>query len=447
MKKFGLKVRLIFFFTLIAFLVFSAAAIVSWQETNETVDEFFDTYQMALARQLAAADWQNITIETQQKTDKIIDRIKGADDEDEAIGFAVFDRFGNRVFHDNENGKSFVFNPTVGTFTDQRLDDEQWRLVWVSSTDGAYVIAVGQEVDFRRDIAWDMAEEFLLPWALGIGILLVSMVLIITIEFLPLGRLAKNIQNRQAQDLSPLNDVGLPKEIKPLTGAMNQLLNKIQEMVARERGFIADSAHELRSPLTALKVQLEVLELSQNDTQAKAAALKNLERGINRCARLVEQLLALSKAQSWVCSDNDECILWQNIVLSLMEEYEPVASQKGIKIHFSNDDTAPFEKGDMVLASLVVRNLLDNALKYSPKGAQILIILKEKTLSVINSDCAVPQKHLPYLGQRFYRPAGQKQMGSGLGLSIVSRIAALYGCTVRYENTPGGFKVTLYRLK
>lgn len=344
MKKLSLKGRLILFFAVICAAVFSAAAFVSWQETKEKIDEFFDTYQMALARQLASADWQRATHEIQKITDKIIDRIEGADDEDEAVGFAVFDLDGKMVFHDNENGQDFLFTPDLGNFVTQSVDGEPWRIVWTRSADAKYIIAVGQELDYRRDVVWDMTEEFMMPWGIGIVLLSVSMVLIIVFEFMPLNRLARDLYRRPEDDLSPLPSANLPAEIRPLADAMNRLLEKIEKMLARERGFIADSAHELRSPLTALKVQLEVIRLSKNDEKTKGEALKKLESGINRCTRLVEQLLALSKAESSARSNAGECILWHNIVSSLADEYEPAAAQKDIKIRFTNDNTAPLPK-------------------------------------------------------------------------------------------------------
>ena len=257
MKKLSLRLRLIIFFALVSGIVFSAAAFVSWQETSEKIDEFFDTYQMALARQLASADWSTATPDVQKITNKLIKRINHADDEDEAIGFAVFDKQGKMVFHDNENGKDFFFAPYIGNFIKQPVDGEEWRIVWLASADGKYVIAVGQELDYRNDIVWEMTEEFILPWGVGICILLLLMILIITLEFRPLNRLASNLVRRSADDLSPLTEEKLPSEIRPLITSMNVLFEKINNMLERERGFIADSAHELRTPLTALKFSLK----------------------------------------------------------------------------------------------------------------------------------------------------------------------------------------------
>lgn len=439
----SLKMRLILFFTLICCVVFAAAAFVSWHETREKIDEFFDTYQMALARQLSSANWRFVGADEQAKTDRLIDGIDDADDEDEAIGFAVFDTDGTMVFHDDENGRDFSYNPMPGRFVTQNVDGEKWRIVWLASADGQYVIAVGQELEYRQDIVWDMMEEFLMPWGIGLVLLLAAMILIVMAEFSSINRLAHHLSRRRDDDLSALEDRALPSEIKPLTHAMNGVLKKIERLLERERGFIADSAHELRSPLTALKVQLEVMQLSENDEKTRNEALKKLHAGIDRAARLAEQLLALSKAESSFRSEADERIYWDDIVTTLLEEYAAPAREKNMQLTFSSDKTGPFETGNALLASLIVRNLLDNAVKYSPDGALVSLVLKDKSLTVVNSQTVVPEKYLARLGQRFYRPAGQKQTGSGLGLSIVARICALNHCMLKCRNTPDGFEVSV----
>ena len=182
MKRLSLRLRLIIFFIAIACTVWAGAGILAWQETREKVDEFFDTYQMALARQLAGTDWSGITPEVQHKTDKLIENIRNADDEDEAIGFAVFDRSGRKIFHDDENGKDFQYQNISGQFIKQEVDDENWRLVWLKSADGKFRIAVGQELEYREDMAWDMLEEFTAPWAAGLVILLAAMIWLISRE-------------------------------------------------------------------------------------------------------------------------------------------------------------------------------------------------------------------------------------------------------------------------
>lgn len=342
-----------------------------------------------------------------------------------------------------KTGKDFFFAPYVGNFIKQPVDGEEWRIVWLASADGKYVIAVGQELDYRNDIVWEMTEEFILPWGVGICILLLLMILIITLEFRPLNRLASNLVRRSADDLSPLTEEKLPSEIRPLITSMNVLFEKINNMLERERGFIADSAHELRTPLTALKVQLEVLQLAQDDEYVRKEALLKLAAGIDRSARLVEQLLALSKAESSQQSAIKEKIFWPQVISPLMDEYQEAAEAKHINLYYSDNGSGPFAEGNPLLAALIVRNLFDNAVKYSPDGAEVRIETGNGTLSVINTPAQVAEKHLSLLGRRFYRPAGQKQTGSGLGLSIVSRISELYGCTLHLRNVDNGFEAKI----
>lgn len=445
MKKLSLKSRLIVFFVLIACAIWATAGAFSWIETKEKTDEFFDTYQMALARRLAAADWNGISAEHQKKTDKLIKKIRNADDDDEAIGFAVFDTNGKMIFHDDEHGKDFSFQNIENAFVNQLIDDDDWRIVWIKSSDGKFFIAVGQELEYREDMAWDMLEEFSAPWGGGLLILLVCIIVIISKELSPLHKLTSDIKNRHSGDLSPLATDNIPTEIKPLIKAMNQLLQQIENMLERERRFIADSAHELRTPLTALKIQLEVAQMSADDEKTQKEALQKLQLGIERASRLVEQLLSLSKVESSLSAPqiNQEQIDWLQVVISMINEYRQEAENKNISVSYNVHGSGPFNPANPLLCSLVVRNLLDNALKYSPVDAQIQIDIKDGCLSVINSGIILDDTHLSKLGQRFYRPAGQNEKGSGLGLSIVCSIAEFYHCSVHFSNTDNGFEVRI----
>lgn len=444
MKKLSLKIRLILSFILIATTVFCVAGIFAWKETTEKADEFFDTYQMILARQLAGANWNGITPEQQQMTNKLLDDIHSADDEDEAIGFAVFRTDGQMIFNDGENGRDFTYQPVPKSFVNQTVDDEEWRIIWIPAVDSNYMIAVGQEKEYRADIAWEMMEEFTLPWLIGIGMMLLLMIIIIGYEFHPINRLARGLKKRKEDDLSALSEERIPTEILPLIQAMNELLAKVRDTLERERSFIADSAHELRTPLTALKVQLEVLQLMQDDEKARAEGLKKLAQGIDRATRLVEQLLALSRAESGVLADKDTCIPWGQIVQEIRADYQARAKEREINLCIESDNTGPFACGNPVLAATVVRNLTDNAVRYGQAGAEIMITLKNGVLHVLNKQTHVSEDVLTRLGQRFYRPAGQKQKGSGLGLSIVARIVHLYSGKLTFQNTDEGFLVSVY---
>ena len=442
MKKMSLRLRLIISFLIVSTCVWTAAAVISWQESRDQMDEFFDTYQLLLARQLSTADWTNLTADMQKKSNRLIENVDDdGEEEDEALGFAVFNRRGEMIFNDDENGRDFIYTPEASGFINQKIGrkKDMWRIFWLTSADKNFTIAVGQELEFRDDAALELVEETLLPWLVGLSVLLLAVIWMVSRELRPLRRIADELSERDSDNLHPLSLSGQASEILPLIKAINTQFSRIEQMLQRERGFISDSAHELRSPLTALKVQLEVAQLADDDAAARHQALQKLNQGIDRSTRLVEQLLALSRLDSAAAAANDEPLDWP----ALVNEQLPAAEEKKINIKTSTDGSAPTTCGQPLLWALLLRNLLDNAVRYSPEEAQISIELKDETLSVTNSNTVVAAEYLPRLKERFFRPAGQKSTGSGLGLSIVERIAELHRCRVALTNDDGNFRVTV----
>ena len=445
----SLSFRLMLFFVLVSGGVLGAAGYISYKETLENIDEFFDTYQMALGRLLAAADWSSVSQHTQKVTDRLIEGIENADDDDDAVGFAVFTPQGDMIFHDNENGKYIHFSDNIGSFSNEHIrgEDDPWRLVRLKSADGKYLIAVGQEIEYREDLAMDIVEEFMLPWVTGFAFLLLAIVGLTYIEFRPLKKLARQIKRRQADDLTPISTEKAPVEVLPLLKAMNHIFGKIEALLGRERSFISDSAHELRTPLTALKIQLEIAQMAKDDEQLHTQTLDKLAKGLERAEHLVEQLLALSRLEANNGHyDNQEILNWPDIIQQLIDEYTPNAAKKDIRfIKRISSGQAPFSTGNHILAAMLLRNLIDNAVKYSPTGATVTILTGDGELAVINSGAKVDEPVLQRLSERFFRPAGQKETGSGLGLAIVERIAGIYNCRLSFANTAEGFKATIHK--
>lgn len=448
MKKLSLKLRLIISFFLVASGIWSGSAILSWYESREYMDEFYDTYQLLLARQLSTADWSNIKPGTQNQVNYIIEELEDdGDDEDESLGFAVFNKDGQMIFNDDEDGKSFNYAARGSGFKNQPAGSKgkMWRIIWVKSVDGDYTIAVGQELKYRNKAAVELVEEAVVPWLIGLGIMLIAIIILVSRELKPLKKITKNLSKRKPNDFTPLTKEDVPQEILPLIEAMNSLFIRIEQMIKRERSFIADSAHELRSPLTALKVQLEVAELAYEDKEAHAKALHNVGQGIERASRLVEQLLALSRLESngFQNSEEKELLDWKKIIETAVEEQKETAKTKNISIETSLAEKGPIEQGKSMLWALLMRNLLDNAIRYSDKGSMIKIELTPKELKVSNNGVSLDKKHLNRLGERFFRPAGQQVSGSGLGLSIIEKIAELHHCRAKYDCADDTFIVTI----
>jgi len=455
--RLSLRLRLTLMFLAVALAVWLAAGLLTWRESREELDEFFDSYQLLLAHQLASADWRSFNPDNNARAINPLKRLEdeaeaaGRDDDDfigqaddEALSFAVFNRDGRLIFSDGDQGATFPFEGQTEGLVDRRLDSRRkWRLAWIKSPDGAVVAAVGQRLDYRGEAALDLAVEVLSPWLAGLFFLTAATVWLVSRELRPLKNITGELRQRAPDDLKPLAVKDLPSEVAPLGLALNEVFQRIQSLLSRERAFVADASHELRTPLATLKVQVEVAQLSHDDPQALSEALVNLNVGIDRTARLVEQLLALSRLDSGVHAAEPVPLDWPKLVAEAVIQTES-PKQMAINCLFQREPLLTV--GRPLLIGLMLRNLLDNARRYSPEGAGIDLVLDGPIISVTNSGVTVNDEHLKRLGERFFRPAGQAVSGSGLGLSIVGRVAELHGLELTFQNIPpNSFSVVLIK--
>jgi len=446
----SLKLRLILLFALLAGVTWTLASGVAWQQTRHKINEVFDTQQMLFAKHLATAGLgdrlQSGEAFRLPSTKTLADKHHRGNTDDDALTFAIFDPQGRMLLNDGENGREIIFNGEAHGFIDGRLkdDDDRWRLLWLTSTDGRYRIAVGQEYEYRDDMAWDMVSGQLLPWLASLPLLMLAMIIMLTLELRPLKRVTRDLQQRAADEAQPISTEKVPAEVLPLLQSLNALFARTQEMLVRERRFTSDAAHELRSPLAALRVQTEVVQLAGDDQPMRDNAVKNLTTSIDRATRLVDQLLTLSRLESFSSLDELSPIDWPALVTQALIEQDSAAHRKNIELVLEQDGMPPPRQGQPLLLSLLLRNLLDNAIRYSPPGSQVRLSLTQTGLEIHDGGPGMSDEHLQRLGERFYRPPGQDQTGSGLGISIVLRIAQLHGIRAVYAHAPeGGLRVLL----
>ena len=446
----SLKLRLILLFALLAGITWTLASGVAWQQTRHKINEVFDTQQMLFAKHLATAGLgdrlQSGEAFRLPSTKTLADKHHRGNTDDDALTFAIFDTQGNMLLNDGENGREIIFNGAAHGFIDGRLkdDDDRWRLLWLTSTDGRHRIAVGQEYEYRDDMAWDMVSGQLLPWLASLPLLMLAMIIMLTLELRPLKRVTRDLQQRAADEAQPISTEKVPAEVLPLLQSLNALFARTQEMLVRERRFTSDAAHELRSPLAALRVQTEVVQLAGDDQPMRDNAVNNLTTSIDRATRLVDQLLTLSRLESFSSLDHLSPVDWPALVTQALIEQDGAAHRKGIELVLEQEGTPPPRQGEPLLLSLLLRNLLDNAIRYSPAGSQVRLTLNQAGLEIHDGGPGMTDEHLQRLGERFYRPPGQDQIGSGLGISIVLRIAQLHGIQVVYARAlKGGLRVLL----
>lgn len=450
MKRLSLRLRLILIFSLLALFTWCSASVVAWMMTRHKINEVFDTQQMLFAKRLATANLgvllANQDVRSLPKTKKILRHGKRGEQEDDALAFAIFSREGRMLLNDGENGEDFLFDSEHEGFIDgqRRGDDDSWRLLWLTTPDGRYRIVVGQEWDYRHEMALGMVTGQLIPWLVTLPILMLLIALMVGRELRPLKSVAAGLRQRAPDDATLLDNQQVPTEVRPLVDALNALFARISAMLVRERRFTSDAAHELRSPLAALRVQTEVVQLAGDDEQMREHAVQNLTIGIDRATRLVDQLLTLSRLDSLSDLGELEQVDWQQLVPRVLAEQDRYAHAAGVTLHYEQQGVPAPLPGQPLLLSLLVRNLVDNAVRYTPAGSTVSVTLSPQQLQVEDNGPGVTLEHLARLGERFYRPPGQEQTGSGLGLSIVQRIASLHGLRVNFANRPeGGFSATV----
>lgn len=427
--------RLISVLCLTALFVWLGSTLVAWWQVRHDVNKVFDAQQVLFAERLANSDLSTILLESSTTLNKNSQSALKKSYDDDALAFAIFSETGKLLFSDGRNGRDFIFNNKTGFHNSHTYDDDDnWRIFWRTAANGNLIIAVGQELDYREDLIEEMIFGQMWIWFASLPILIIVLGWLIHKELRPIKRLSQEVQTRKSGDVSLLNTEGLPVEILPLVKNLNQFFDRTSAMLQRERRFTSDAAHELRSPLAALRIQTEVAQLAGDDGELREQALLHLTQGIDRASQLIEQLLTLSKLDNLQELEELQPIDWEGIIQSLIAERYFVAEKRKITLAFEKESEPKQKQGQPILVSLMLRNLLDNAIKYCPEDTTVSVKIASCQIIVEDNGGGVDSEDLKKLGQRFYRPAGQNEKGSGLGLSIVMRIAELHGFKVRLEN-------------
>ncbi|MDR3413567.1 MAG: ATP-binding protein [Formivibrio sp.] len=313
-----------------------------------------------------------------------------------------------------------------------RFANESW--MFEVRQDNGHQLVVGETLSKQEEIAEEVDEKLALP-ALGILLLLLP-VLIFAIHrgLQPLRAVNAALSLRAPDNLDPI-DLPAPREITRLLQRLNTLFGKVSATLDRERRFTADAAHELRTPLAALRVQLEIAQNSPRPL-AREKALAQALVGLDRSTRLLGQLLELARLDDTLLPQGDPLDL-SALARSAMQDAGLPCDDKHLFIR-----NRQLCHGHAGLIGLLLRNLLDNARRYAGQEATIIVQVENRTLTVSDDGPGVAPDVLIHLGERFFRPPGQMQPGAGLGLSIVQRIAELHGGNITLSNLPeGGFQV------
>lgn len=303
--------------------------------------------------------------------------------------------------------------------------------VLVKTTAAGEQIAVAQESGFRNEIARDGALRTVMPLLILVPVLLVIVADLVRKMFRPISTLSKEIDQRAEQELHPIDAGHLPIEVRPFAVAINRLLARVGQSIDSQRRFVADAAHELRSPLTALSLQAERLTSAEMPDSTRER-LNALRQGIERGRNLLDQLLALARAQS-IDASPDGPVSVQRIYRRVLEDLMPLAHAKHIDVGLEGTQDAEVWASELDMIALV-KNLVDNAIRYTPDGGQVDLFVSTQAgrtaLRIRDSGRGIPLTERDRVFAPFYRPLGSGQAGSGLGLAIVQAVASRVGAEI-----------------
>lgn len=319
----------------------------------------------------------------------------------------------------------------------------QWRVFAVQAR--SYVIQVAQPMRVRSRQAARLAFQTLAPFGFAMPLLAILIWLAVGRSLRPLDALAKSVRDREPASVTPLPDDGLPVEVQPVVSALNDLLQRLRGAMDHERRFLDDAAHELRTPLTALSLQLQALQRA--DEHERASALDGVRAGVARATRLVEQLLALARQQPKTASP--QTVHLTEVAKSVVADLAPLADANGIDLGLAQAEDATVA-ADPDGVAILLRNLVDNALRYTPRGGRVdvsVLASPVPSLVVVDTGPGIPVAERGRVFDRFHRLPGSGGVGSGLGLSIVKAIAEASGASVTLDDAPdggaGGLQVTV----
>ena len=312
----------------------------------------------------------------------------------------------------------------------------------------AQVIQVAQNMAVRQGMARSLALRTLAPLAFMAPLLVLAVWWGVSRSLAPVERVRRQLAQRQADDLSPVSDAQLPDEVQPLVSELNLLFERVQRAFETQQHFVADAAHELRSPLAALRLQLQSLQRASDDA-ARAAAAERLSSGIDRATRLVEQLLALARQEA--AATPTEPVDLRAVAQLALADVAAAAQARGTDAGLLDSDAATVP-GNAEALRMLVRNLLDNAIKYTPPGGQVDVQVRAEApghavrLTVEDSGPGIAPEHRDRALQRFVRVGSDgAATGSGLGLAIVQAIAQRHGAAVELGASErlGGLRVVV----
>lgn len=364
------------------------------------------------------------------------------------FNFQVWSDGGKLLLHSSTAPKIPLTSETDG-FSDKSISDQNWRVFTTYNEKAGVRTVLAERYDTRNELGHRIAQDDLYIMLLTFPLSGLLIWIIIGRGLDSLDKVAEEVANRAPSHLEPVDLQEIPEEIKPVIDELNKLFYRLKEGFEREKRFAADAAHELRTPLAALKAQAQVA-LNSNNIQEKNQALQKLIASVNRSTHIVQQLLTLSRLVPEATNLNETTeVNLVKLTREILAMMAPTAVGKQIELEFESDSKLPKILGNPTALGILIRNLVDNAIRYCDENGQVLVRLlkqnNELILEVQDNGPGIPKEFQSRVFERFFRVLGNKSPGSGLGLAIVQQICELHGGRVTLD-TPNNGKGLIVRI-
>lgn len=428
----SLRIRLILLLGVAIIAASAVQFVTSFRTAMAQANKLFDYHMQQMALALQDSPFQQKQWYTSPH------------DNDNAFEFVIqiWTEDGVRVYQSRRY--SVLPNQGVLGYSNVTLDNGDWRVYGVRNE--TRMIQVAQKLDARRNRAISLAMNSLWPSIPVLLLLLGTVWWVVTSALAPLDRISRDLADRNADSLAPVDATGVPQEVSRLVAEVNSLMGRMVQALQAQKHFIDDAAHELRSLLTALTLQVKTLSRAKDET-ARAQALARLQGGVDRASHLLEQLLTLARQDPLSDPSPGVLVSLADCVEQAADEMTPLAVSRQIELIFG---TLPNTRvrADVESLRMLVRNLLDNAIRYTPEGGTVHVKLhcdnEAAILCIEDSGSGIPAENRERIFDRFYRVPGTNVSGSGLGLAIVKAIADRYHASLELGQAAlGGLSVKI----
>lgn len=414
-------------------VLWAAIAAVSFYFARHEIDELMDA-QLAQSAQVIMALAQANVGQVAAEVEEFRHRYE------QKLSFQIFDTDG-RLLLRTGNAPAGRMADTEDGFSHTVVEGVVWRVFSRWDVQRRFLVQVGQSEEIRDELAGDIMLTLLAPVMVAFPVIALLIWISVGQGLMPLQRAAREVQAREPGSLAPLGEEDAPAEVRPLFGALNALFRRLGEAFETERRFTADAAHELRTPLAALRTQAQVAMRAVDDA-GRRRALEQVVAGVDRATQLVEQLLTLARVDPEASRAAGAAVDLDRVASEVLADLAPAALVRGTDLRLEEPRGRPRARGDRAMLGILLRNLADNAIRYTPAGGQVRVATGTEGgrawLEVEDDGPGIPASERDKVFERFYRVLGTGASGSGLGLSIVRRIAELHGAELALADGTDG---------